>query len=306
MAAFPTAASHPQMSGVYLPRLYAKRLLIEFYSVTVFAAIANTDYEGQIKSQGDTVRIRQQPDVTIRDYTKGAGLNYERPDPGSVDLEINKGKYWAFNINKVDEVQSDLAYATLWASHAAEKLKIAIDTDVLANVYADAHASNKGATAGAISGDINLGVTGTPLQITKTNVLEKIVDCGTVLSEQDVPEDGRWMVIPNWAAGLIKQSDLKDASLAGDGTSIMRNGRIGVIDSFTLFRSNLLATTTDGSDTVVNSIFGTSHSLTFASQMTESETLKDPNDFGNLLRGLQVYGYKTVKSEAMGHFYIKK
>lgn len=306
MAAFPTAASHPQMSGVYLPRLYAKRLLVEFYSVTVFGAIANTDYEGEIKSQGDTVRIRQQPDITIRDYTKGQILTYENPDPGSVDLEINKGKYWALRINKVDEVQSDIAFATKWASHAAENLKIKIDTDVLANVYADAHASNKGATAGLISGDINMGVSGTPLQLTKTNILEIIVDCGTVLNEQDVPQSGRWIVIPAWAEGLVKKGDLKDASLAGDGTSIMRNGRIGVINNFTLFSSNLLATTTDGSDTVFNSIFGTSESLTFASQMTESEVIPNPNDFGNLLRSLQVYGYKVVKAEAMGHLYVKK
>lgn len=306
MAAFPTAAGHPQMSGVYLPRLYAKRLLVEFYAVTVFAAIANTDYEGEIKNQGDTVRIRKQPDITIRDYTKGQILTYENPDPSSVDLEINKGKYWALRINKVDEVQSDIAFATKWASHAAEKLKIKIDTDVLANVYSDAHASNLGATAGKISGDINLGVSGTPLQLTKTNVLEIIVDCGTVLNEQDVPNEGRWAVIPAWAEGLVKKGDLKDASLAGDGTSIMRNGRIGVINNFTLYSSNNIATTTDGSDTVFNSIFGTSESLTFASQITESEVITNQNDFGSLLRSLQVYGYKVVKPEALGHLYVKK
>ena len=38
----------------------------------------------------------------------------------------------------------------------------------------------------------------------------------------------------------------------------------------------------------------------FATQLTETKTLDNPNGFGMLHRGLQVYGYKVCKSEALG------
>jgi len=94
-----------------------------------------------------------------------------------------------------------------WTSDAAEQLKISIDTDILADTFADAHASNQGATAGVISASFDLGVTGTPVVLTKANILDYIVNMGTVLDEQNVPETGRFVVLPPWACGMIKQSD---------------------------------------------------------------------------------------------------
>jgi hypothetical protein len=73
-------------------------------------------------------------------------------------------------------------------------------------------------------------------------VLNYIVDMGTVLDERNIPETGRWLVIPPWAAGMIKKSDLRNASISGDGSSLLRNGRLGMIDRFTLYASNLLPT----------------------------------------------------------------
>jgi len=307
MANYPIAAEHPDLdTAAYIPILYAAKLLVEFYKATVFGVIANTDYEGMIKDMGSEVKIRLLPEIVINDYVKGQNLNYDNPEPSSISLLIDKGKYFALSINEVDRKQVDIEFVSQWARHGSSELKPKVDYDVLSNIYGDAHASNKGASAGVESGDINLGVSGTPLQATTSNILDIIVNCGVVLDEQNVPEEGRWMVLPAWACGLIKRSDLKDASLAGDGTSILRNGRVGMVDRFTIYMSNNIAKTTDGSDTVFNAIFGHKVGLTFASQIVKEETLKNPNDFGDLLRALHVYGYKVVKSKAIGHLYIKK
>ena len=291
----------------YVPAIWSGKLLVKYYARSVVAAISNTDYEGEIKEQGDTVYIRTTPDMTVRDHQKGQALVHETPVSTPVTLLVDQGKYWAFATSKIDDKQTDIKkYVENWTTDASKQLKIAIDTAVLANVYSDAHASNQGATAGAISANIDLGVTGSPVGLTKANVLDYIVSCGQVLDEQNVPEEGRWMVIPAWMASLIKLSDLKDASLAGDQTSILRNGRLGVIDTFTLYKSNLLATTTDGANTCTNMIFGINDAITFATQLTENESLKNPFGFGTLFRGLQVYGYKVVKAEAMGWLYAYK
>jgi hypothetical protein len=127
-------------------------------------------------------------------------------------------------------------------------------------------------------------------------VLDYIVDMGTVLDEANCPEGDRFMIIPAKMAGLIKKSDLRDASLAGDTTSVLRNGRLGMIDRFTLYVSHNLFKPAAGETQV---IAGHKMGFTFASQMTNMETIRSETTFGDIIRGLQVYGYKVVKPEAL-------
>lgn len=306
----------PAYAGTFIPQIWSGKLIEKFYDATVLAAIANTDYEGEIKNQGDTVKIRTKPSISINNYEAGQSLAVQRPSSNIVELLINKGKYFNTILDDVMEVQADLNQLSMWADDASEQMKIVIDSDVLDNMSVDLLAmdtagQNSGLFAGRISGDgatfgINLGEAGTPCQLVKSggddtttfDVTDYIVNMGTVLDEQNIPETGRWMIIPAWMAGMIKKSELKDASISGDGASILRNGRIGMIDRFTLYSSNLLPSA--GGETEV--FAGHSHGLTFASQLTNVETLRAESSFGTLLRGLQVFGWKIVdfRSIALG------
>lgn len=306
MAAFPVNTGDPQLAGIVSPTIWSGKLLVKFYEASVVPAISNTDYEGEIKDMGDSVKIRSTPDITISNYVKFGTLAVQKPTPAVTLLEINQGKYWNFIADDVDYKQANYSYVDDWTRDASEQIKISVDTDILAAINSDADADNVGATAGARSSAFNLGATGSPITLSKTNVLDYIVDCGTVLDEQDVPESDRWMVLPPWACGLIKQSDLRDASLAGDSTSILRNGRLGMIDRFTLYNSNLLETVTDGTDTVTNILFGHRSALTFAGQFVKNESLRAESTFGTKYRGLKVYGYKVIKPEGLGVLYAMK
>ena len=114
------------------------------------------------------------------------------------------------------------------------------------------------------------------------------------------------MVIPVWFSGMVLKSDLKDASLAGDGTSILRNGRIGVIDRFELFESNQLTSAAEGGNTAFHAMAGQRHAISFAAQMTKMESLRSESTFGTLVRGLNVYGYKVLKARALIDLYVRK
>jgi hypothetical protein len=310
MAGLTRSAGYTDLSSTssaqFIPEIWSGKMVEKFYDATVFGQIASTDYEGEIKDMGDNVVIRTTPSITINDYKIGQTLNYEEPTNPSVDLAINMGKYFAFRCDDVDRYQADIDLMDDWSGDASEQMKVAIDTDVLANIYVDVAAANKGLTAGAKSSSYNLGVTGTPVALTKANILDYLVDLGSVLDEQNVPETGRWLVLPTWACGMIKKSDLKDTSLTGDATTPIRNGLIGELDRFMVYRSNLVNSVTDGSDTVYNIIAGHKAGLTFAAQMTQMETLKNPNSFGNLVRGLNVYGYKVIEGKYMAELYAKK
>jgi hypothetical protein len=298
---------NPAYAGIFIPVLWSSKLLEKFYAATVLGAIANTDYEGEIKNHGDTVKIRTRPTIVIEDYEVNMDLNIQRPSSDLVELNIDKGKYFNLALDDVMEVQSDLDQMSIWAEDASEQFKIAIDSQVLQHLATstDIHADNRGLTAGAITGDINLGVTGASRVVTKDEVIDFIIDCGQALDEQNIPETGRWMVIPAWLASNIKRSDLKDASISGDGVSISRNGRLGMIDRFTLYLSNQLPVMGQYTDEWPV-FFGTNAALTFAAQFTKMETLRSERSFSNLLRGLQIYGFKVANGVAMGRAIVAK
>lgn len=293
---FPVSPGRPNYSGNFIPEIWEGKLIENFYDATVLAAISNTDYEGAIRQHGDTVNIRTTPEIIIREYIKGQTLDVDNPDKPKLQLMIDKGEYFACVEDDVDKVQSDINLMDTWSKDASERMKIKIDQRVLTDLLPDISTLNRGTAAGAITEGFDLGAVGDPVAVDKTNVLDLIVDMGTVLDEANCPESDRYLVIPAKMAGLIKKSELKDASLAGDGTSVIRNGRLGTIDRFTIYSSHNLAKTAANEFSI---IAGHKMGFTFASQMTNMETLRSTTTFGDIIRGLQVYGYKVVKPEAL-------
>lgn len=304
--AYPVAGGSVSYSGTFIPEIWSSKLIEKFYDATVLSAISNTDYEGEIKSEGDKVKIRTVPSLAINNYISGQNLVNQRPTSSVVELLIDKGKYWSAIVDDVQDVQADINQMNMWAQDASEQMKIAIDSDVLGVLYPDVAAANKGTTAGRISASLNLGTTGSPVAISKTNILDFIIDMGQVLDEQNRPETGRFLVMPFWATAALKKSDLKDASLTGDNTSVMRNGRLGMIDRFTIYQSNNLRKVVDGSNTCYDFIAGVKNGLTFASQLTKTETLRAESTFGDIMRGLQVYGFKVIDPESLVAGYVYK
>lgn len=299
----------PQQSGILITEVWSGKILIKFYQATVLAAISNTDYEGEISKQGDVVHIRTRPDIAIKKYQKGQGLDIQHPEPNLVDLTIDRANYWNAVIDDIDKFQADINYADDWAKDAGEQMKIAIDREVLGEIYADADAKNQGGTAGKISGNINMGDFGSPLTLGNgsgdVDPIQFMTNVGQVLDEQDVPESDRWIVIPAWLANRLKNSDLKQAYMTGDDTSPIRNGMLGTLDRMTVYKSNLLSTVTDGGNQCTHIIGGHKSALSFASQLTKNETLRAESTFGDLMRGLQVYGFDVLKGEALVHAYAK-
>ena len=301
--AVPSATGHPAYSGTFIPEVWSGNLVDKFYDATVFGEICNTDYEGDISDMGDKVHIRTVPSITIRAYEKGQDLEYENPESPNVELVVDKARYFGFACDDIDAYQTDLDLMDNWSEDASEQMKIEIDSDILADVWADADAANTGATAGRKSEMYDMGETGAPVSLTKENIIDYLVDAGSVLDEQSVPESDRWIILPAKFTGMIKKSDLKDASLSGDSESIVRNGRVGRIDRFMVYQSNNLPIEEDDTDRVFPCIFGHKSAVTFASQMTKMDTLKSEKRFSQLVRGLNVYGYEVIKPESMGVLY---
>jgi len=302
--------THPRVNANFINEIWSKKLNSKFYTSSVFGEIANRKWEGEIKGQGSKVIIRTRPDVSIFDYAPGGAnnqgganntnpINYQQLTSPRVELLIDRAKAFAFEIDDIEKAQSDIDYINEASADAAENSKIAIDRDVLGSIYAGAASTidNGGTPLTLVSGVPAAG------NANERNVLDWIVDAGVQLDALNVPSEGRWIVIPPSVAGLIKKSDLKDASITGDGTSILRNGRLGMIDRFTLYVSNNLTRTTGGTP-ATHCIAGTKDFVAFASQFTEVETIRLGSRFASAMRGLNVFGFSVVKPEAGVHLPI--
>jgi len=307
-------AGHPDYSSAgtskFIPEVWSSKMAKKYYKKTVLTAICNTDYEGEIKQQGDKVYIRTVPDVTVFDHQKGMLLPKQRPESTDIEMLVDKGKGWNILLDDVDKVQSDIDLLNKFTADAAKQLDISVDNTLLGAVYADASAYNCGATAGKDTAGYNLGASGAPIQITKTNIIDYITYCGGVLDEQNVPDENRWMVIPSWMAVQLKSSDLKDVSMTGDGKSIIRTGLLGMIDRFVLYQSNnigyVAAATESSGFKSYYVLFGNKDAITFANQFTKTESLRSTDSFDTIIRGLMVWGYKTILPEALGYMYARK
>jgi len=311
----------PDYSGSFIPTLWSGKLLAKFYQNTMLSEIMNTDYEGELKNKGDTIRIRTAPSITINDYSgAGSTLTTETPTPIFQDMQIDKAKYFSVQTNDVLAQQADMDLMNMFTEDAAKQLKIAIEDEVFFNAFVTEgpDADNEGTTAGEISAAYNLGSKTAPIdEGTASNVLDCILRMSSVLDEQNVPEDGRWLIISPRERNLLMQSNLAQAYFTGDQSSVIRTGKIGMLDRFTVYVSNLLPKgTTDkamvaGLSAVASGatdsgakprramVAGTNHACSFAMTISKTEPLRNQTDFGDIVRGLAVYGRKVVKPEAL-------
>lgn len=285
----------------FVPIIYTKKVLRNFYESSVFAQICNTDYEGEIKAQGDKVVIRKTPELTVKPYKIGAEVVYEVPTKDSTELMVDLGMYAAFQVDDVDKAQTDLPLINMFAKDAAERIRIETDREVLQFMYTGADTDNKGIAAGAISSSVNLGATTTPVAITASNATEFIVGINQVLDEANIPSEGRYVVVPAGFCYHLKTSDLKAANITGDSTGVIRSGLVGMVDRTKIYMNNnlpngALAALAAGEFAV---IAGTTEAATFAANITKSDTLKIPNSFGQYWRTLFVYGRAIPQPTAL-------
>ena len=264
----------------FIPEVFSKLLQAKFYKKSILPAISNTDYEGEISGQGEKVTIRTVPAVTINNYA--GTITTQELTTAKVEMLIDKAKYYSFKIDDVLAAQADINMLEGASSDASEGMRIAVETDVLA-------ASVTGATT-----------IGSQTTITAANILANILAIATSLDTLNIPEEGRFIVLNPAQISLLKQSELRQAYLTGDSTSPLRNGKVGMVDRFNVYQSNMLYKPASGADAGYTHVLaGHPKGMSFASQFTNTETVRMESTFGDQVRGLKVFGSKVVTPDAL-------
>lgn len=264
----------------FIPEVFSKLLQAKFYSKSILPEISNTDYEGEISGQGDKVTVRTVPAVTINDYS--GSITTQELTTAKVEMNIDKAKYYSFKVDDVLSAQADINMLEAASTDASEGMRIAVETDVLSS---------------AVTGATTIGAQTT---ITSSNILEEILTLSKTLDELNIPEEGRFIVLSPEFISMLKQSELRQAYLTGDATSPLRNGLVGMVDRFKVFQSNMVYTPAAGGDAGYTHVLaGHPKALSFASQFTNTETVRMESTFGDQVRGLKVFGSKVIVPDAL-------
>ena len=259
----------------FIPEIFSKMLQAKFYSASILPKISNTDFEGEITGAGSKVVVRTVPAVTINDYA--GSITTQELTTAKIELLIDKAKYYSFKSDDVLQAQSDIDLIEKAANDAAEGMRVAVETDVLQNVIADA------------------GSVGADETVTSADILANILSMARTLDEKTIPEEGRFLVLSPEFVSMLKQTELKQAYLTGDDVSPIRNGLVGRVDRFDVLQSNMLHTDAGGHTHV---IAGHPKAISFASQFTNTEEVRMESTFGTQVRGLKCYGVKVIVPHA--------
>lgn len=282
----------------FIAKLWAAAVQLPFQQNLVFGqpSVVNRKYEGDLKKMGDTVNVTTITAPTIGTYTKGSDLTIQALTDAQLQLVVNKGEYYAFYVNDIDEIQAagDFESAGLW--EAGIGLRDAMDKYIASICYGGGATANRYGRAVIVNGGTNLAGSG---QVLAYNVL---VTLREKLDKQSVPLEGRYVVVPpEFMSGLLLDNRFIRVNESGTSEGL-RNGLVGRVTGFDVLVSNNLRTVnqsdgTSGANTAdLVVVAGVPDAISCAQQLVETEAIRSPTQFADIVRGVNIYGAQVMRS----------
>jgi hypothetical protein len=261
----------------FIPEIWAAGVTQSFLANQVVIPTLNTQFTGNV-TRGNQVHIINATTPTVVDYAAaGRTITAEALNDTEVLLDIDQEKAFSVNVDDVDKVQASSEFGP-WVDSAGRALAEDAEEYVIAQMLAGSSDSNAGGV-----------VVDTPAEArAAVRAIRK------AMSNSKVPSGDRFMVVnPDFADLLI--DGLSDAAVAG-GTEELRNGQILRLYGFNIIESPLLVS---GENARPSAIGYHSSMVAYANQVNSLEALRNPTKFADIVRGLNVYGAKVIKSEAV-------
>lgn len=259
----------------FIPTVWAARVQAELERKYVYAALVNRDYEGDISSYGDRVRINTVGDIDVADYIKNTtSISPQQLDSTQQTLLIDQSKYFAFYIDDIDQAQTKPKVMEEAIRKSSRALAGVADVFIAEKMAADA------------------GLVGPAGALSLTDIPNYMGTINQMLDEADNdPDEERFIVVPAWLKKLIV------ISFQGNTQSVdvQANGLVGRYYGLNVYMSN--NTPVEGTDSVV--IAGTRRGVTMAEQITSMEAYRPESSFADAVKGLHLYGAKTVLENAL-------
>lgn len=283
-----TTTEYSHSYGAFVPEIWSQKLNTMLEKDCVMLQCVNRNYEGDIKNQGDKVKIITPATVSVS--TLGSSnITYSALEPTATSLVIDQKKFFAFKIDDVAQVQANTDIMEAHLNNAKKAIE-QVQDEYLLSQHAYAASTNV------------VGSESTPITLAKDTIYGNFVKLALCLKNSDAVSAGKrpWVVInPTIESYLLQSTEFINAHNVADET--LREGAIGRIAGMDVLVSTNL-TAVDGN---YNVLAGTNDAITFASQLAKIESLRDKDSFSDLVRGLYLYGAKTVQPKALAKMIVK-
>ena len=295
-----------QTNSFFLPKLYSKQVLNFFRKASVAEAITNTDYAGEINAFGDSVRIIKEPVITVVNYERGADITKTALTDSEVTLVVDVANAFKFIVDDIETNMSHVNFRDVATSSAAYALRDAFDAGVIAEMIAGVSAASPNhilgsdnatdLAAGTFDGTGNLDI---GFGSSEHDPIDVLSHMARLLDEANVPEEGRFFVANPEFYEILVQSSSKLLSVdynAGQGS--IRNGLVssGKLRGFEMYKTNNIAATSNAAG---QCLAGHMSATATAQTITSTEVIRDPDSFGDIVRGLHVYGATVLRPGAL-------
>lgn len=272
-----------------IPQLWTARLLENLNNEHVYAMLHNKDYTGEISNRGDTVRISSIGRVSEAAYTRNStDITLETLDWTTQTLQVTEDRYFGFTVDDADEIQAAVNGMDAAMGEAAFALADRADT------FAGEGLRDGTATANRI-GAVVIG-TG----VSDDNPFEVIVDLGVKLDENNVPRNGRWVVVSPEYYGVMVKDPRKSSFGTGGNLDTYKNGDVGLmVDGMKVYKSNNVPAGSSNSSAEAI-IAGHSIGATWAEQipLKSFEIFRPEDRFEDAVKGRYLYGRKSTRATA--------
>ncbi len=260
----------------FIPTLWSETLYEELKKNYVGVKLCNREFEGEIRGEGDRVKIAGVGPVTVFNYQK----NTDMPAPEVLSdtertLVIDQAKGFNFCIDSIDLAQSK---KTLMQAAMKEA------SDALADV-ADQYVYSL--TDNAVEVLENNAVTA-------ESILGTISDARRKLMEANVPNSAKISleVSPAIEQKLVLAKVLRSTDNAAD----LSRGYIGSLMGFDIYVTNNIRANESG---VYRCIARTGRAIAFAEQLGRVKAYEPELRHGDAVKGLHLYGAKIVYPKEM-------
>lgn len=258
----------------FISTVWSENLLKQLEQKYIGVLHCNREFEGDIKNTGSKVKICGLGSVSVLDYEKNSDMN--SPDlltDCDCILEINRAKYFNFQIDDVDKAQSTPKLMDEAMKNAADALAREADQYIY-SLHSNAdYVEHFDLSAGNSIIDAIIKM--------KTDLIK----ASGALSDDIIIE-----VSPDVAALIIKEK----MDIGSDNYDTLEAGLLGKVVGCKVYVTNNVAIGDDGEH---KCFMRTKRAVAFAEQISEIEAYRPEKRFADAVKGLHLYGAKVVYPE---------
>ena len=252
--------------------LFEQAMITSFKEVSVAEAITVKPS----RVDGKTITFTKMGNVALHDYT--GTIAEDSIETTAITMLMDKKKYFAVAVDDAEQVFATAELLIPVANEGAYAMKEDVETAILGEAVKSAKAGNV------------IGASASKKAITKPEeAYDYIVQMGTNLDNEKVPVMNRFVIArPEFVNMLCKDARV----LAHANQQVLPNGITAIdVNGMTVVKNNFVP---------ANAVVAMHNSaIGFGRALDEVETYRSQSAFADVIRGLVIYGLKTLRPESI-------